>query len=272
MRLVEEAATADSVRVRLAVPSGLTALITQHLERLRRDHADAWLELLSGSRPVNLKKDEAELALRLGPVADEDLVAQKMAEAGWSLYAAEAYLANHPAPSDPRQLSGHETIGYDPRLAQVPGAKWLEAHAAHANVVLRRREMSDMVAAATTVLGLVVLPCVLGETTPVLRRLTDESLGTQALSLVYRPQMLRVVPVRNVINFVAAVLREHAGLISGTALRSTTHSGNSSKARSVSPRPLKRGSVRSLNKARLQYPWAQEISGRALLHPSNCTQ
>jgi DNA-binding transcriptional LysR family regulator len=212
---VEDVVSSDKVRVRLAVPSGFAALITQHLTRLQRDYPGVSLELVSGSRPVNLTKGEAELALRLGPISDEGLVAQRLAEAGWSLYAADAYLARCPAPADPRQLSRHEIIGYDQSLAEVPGAKWLEAHAADASIVLRSREMTDMLAAATAGLGLAVLPCVLGETTPGLRRLTDEVLGTRRMSLVYRREMSRVAPVRAVISFVASVMREHERLIAG---------------------------------------------------------
>ncbi len=232
VRAVQEAVFADRGKVRLAVPSGFTALITQHLDALQRQHAAVSLELLSGSRPVDLKKGEAELALRLGPVTDEDLVAQSMGEVGWSLYAADTYLARRGAPVDPRTLSGHEIIGYDESLEAVPGAKWLAAHAQDAKTVLRSREMTDMLEAAAAGLGLAVLPCVLGDTEPTLRRLSDEILGTRRLSLVYRREMLRVAPVRAVITFVASLMREHAGLISGVAPPHNAHRSRGSKIRS----------------------------------------
>lgn len=234
VRAVEDAAATDKVKVRLAVPSGFTALITQHLARLRRDAPEVSLELLSGSKPVNLKKGEAELALRLGPITDEDLVAQNVGEVGWSLYAAQAYLARRGAPPDPRQLSGHEIIGYHESLAAVPGAKWLEAHATGASVVLRSREMTDMVAAASAGLGLALVPCVLGETADALTRLTEEVLGTRKASLVYRREMLRVAPARAVINFVVSLMRDHASLISGTVVRSPP--SGASKRHSVNRR------------------------------------
>ena len=161
VRAVQERVASDKMRVRLAVPSGFTPLITARLAELHQDHPDVTLELLSGSRPVDLKKGEAELALRIGPVTDQDLVAQNMGEVGLSLYAADAYLARRPAPIDPRQLAGHEIIGYDQSLAALPGAKWLDTHGAQASVVLRCREMTDMLAAASTGLGLAVLPCML---------------------------------------------------------------------------------------------------------------
>jgi DNA-binding transcriptional LysR family regulator len=205
----------DKLRVRLAVPSGFAPLITARLAALHHDHPDVTLELLSSSRPVDLKKGEAELALRIGPITDQDLVAQNMGEVGLSLYASNAYLARRHALINPLQLAGHEVIGYDQSLSALPGAKWLEAHATEASVVLRCREMTDMLAAANAGLGLAVLPCMLAETVPTLVRLTDQTLCRAKLSLVYRREMLKVDPVRVVIKFITSLMRGHLAPISG---------------------------------------------------------
>jgi DNA-binding transcriptional LysR family regulator len=218
VRAVQEIVSSDKHKVRLAVPSGFTTLITQHLPRFLQDFPGVSLELLSGSRLVDLKKGEADLALQLAPVTDEDLVAQNMGEVGWSLYASDAYLARRRASINPRLLKGHDVIGYDESLAAVPGAQWLEVHASEARTVLRSREMTDMLAAARAGLGLALLPCLLGEPEPILRRLTAEVIGSRKLSLVYRREMLHVAPVRAVINLVATLMRENAGLISGHAI------------------------------------------------------
>jgi DNA-binding transcriptional LysR family regulator len=233
VRAVQERVASDKMRVRLAVPSGFAPLITAQLAELHRDHPDVTLELLSGSRPVDLKKGEAELALRIGLVMDQALVAQNMGEVGLSLYAADAYLARRPAPIDPRQLADHEVIGYDQSLAASPGAKWPDAHGAQASVVLRCREMTDMLAAATAGLALAVLPCMLGETEPSLKRITDQIVVSVKLSLVYRREMLKVAPVRAVTKFVASVLRAHAAFISGSDSRLTTACKKPGKPRSV---------------------------------------
>ena len=116
---VEDEVANRQTRVRLAVPSGFTKLFTEQIAQLRRQSPDISLELLSGSRLADLKRGEAELALRMGPVTDEDLVAQHLGEAGWSLYAADAYLARRPAPNNPRDLAGHDIIAFDQSLAGV---------------------------------------------------------------------------------------------------------------------------------------------------------
>ena len=202
-------------RVRLAVPSGFAALFTSALPRLRRDHPDLSLELLGGARPADLAKGEADLAIRSGPVDDPELVVRAVGEAGWSLYASEAYLARRPGPVDPDDLTGHEVIGFDPSLAGVPAARWIEERAAKATIALRSREMTDMLAAAASGAGLAALPCMLGDAEPGLRRLVPDLIATRTLSLVYRREARLSAEIRAVIRFAVDVMREHADRIRG---------------------------------------------------------
>jgi DNA-binding transcriptional LysR family regulator len=208
-------ATQQPERVRLATPSGFTKLFTARLERLRAEHPRLSLELLAGSRPMDLRRGEADLAIRSGPVADEDLVARKIGDSGWSLYAAPSYLARHPAPADLDDLRGHDLVGYDASLAAVPAAQWIEARAAGARIALRSREMTDMLDAAAGGAGLAVLPCLLGDDEPRLSRLTPEVVATRELWLAYPREARRSPAVQAVARFVAHVMREHARRVSG---------------------------------------------------------
>jgi len=210
-----EQARQKKSRVRLATPTGFTKLFTANLAQLQAACPELSLELLCSSRPVDLKKGEAELAIRSGPVVDEDLVARRLCETGWSLYASPAYLSRRPAPADLNDLSGHDVIGYDPSLAGVPAAKWIEARTQGANVVLRSREMNDMLAAALGGAGLAVLPCLLGDEEAGLVRLTPAVLATREVSLVYQREISLAAPVQAVIRFVVQVMQENAARISG---------------------------------------------------------
>jgi len=205
-------------RVRLAMPTGFTALFSENLGRLRRTHPRLALELLTGAKPVDLRRGEADLAIRSGPVDDDELIVRPLGDTGWSLYAAPAYLAQHGAPADLDDLSGHALIGFDPALAAVPAAQWIEQRAVggRATIVLRSREMSDMHAAALGGAGLALLPCVAADSTPGLVRVTTRVLATRGLSLAY-PREARLSPaVQAVIRFVIDVTRDHAARIAGT--------------------------------------------------------
>lgn len=218
---VRERVTARRARVRLAVPSGWTTLFSARVASLRREHPKLSLELVSGSRPADLKKGEADLAVRAGTIADEDLIARKLCESGWALYAADTYVARRGVPHDVDDLGGHDVIGFDPSLARVPMARWLEARSGAANVVMRGREVTDMLAAGLSGVGLCALPCMVADVEPSLTRLTKGLIAQPAISLVYRREAKLSREVRAVIRMVIDVVRENADRIAGTG--SATH-------------------------------------------------
>lgn len=219
VRAAQQGIATQKVCVRLAVPSGYTQLLTPGLTRLREQYLGLSIEIISGARPVDLNKGEADLALRNGPISDPDLIAKKVGVAGWSLYATKSYLARRGRPKDIEDLRGHDLIGYDQALASVPAAQWIEAHAHGASIVLRSREMTDMVAATLSGIGLAVLPCGLGDKEPELERLTDAVLATRQISLVYRKEMRMSEELRAVIAYVTEVMKENAALVSGRLQR-----------------------------------------------------
>ena len=205
---VRESVASQQARVRVALPTGLAAVLTPHLGRLQREHPGIELELLTGSRPVDLSKGEADIAVRVGPVSDRDLISRKLGQVGASLYASEAYLAKRPPPADPTNLAGHDVIAYDRSFASLPAAQWVERHATGANIVLRCREMSEMVAAAVSGVGVALLSCWLADQESTLRRLTDDVLILRDLSIVYRREARQAKPVRAAIALLTEILRE----------------------------------------------------------------
>lgn len=201
--------------IRLAVPSGFTRIFAVALGQPNARGLKFSLDILSGANPRDLKNSETDLAVRSGPLADQDLIASKLCEAGFSLYASDAYLARRPASRDPRDLSGHDVIGYHASLSAVPPSRWLEKHATDASIVLRSRQMTDMLSAALSGIGVALLPCMLGDQEATLTRLTPRVLATQTFLLVYRRELKSSEPVRAAIGFVRSVIRQNAVLISG---------------------------------------------------------
>lgn len=208
-------AVAQETRVRLAVPSGFGGLFAAGVVALRAQHPGLMIELVSGSRASDLQKGEADLAIRSGVNTDGDLVARKLCDLGWAMYASSAYLARRGAVHDLDDLAGHDVVGFDEALSTVPAARWLMQRCAAANVVLRSREMTDMLAAGVGGAGLVVVPCMLGDQEPSLQRLTREVIATSKLSLVYRRESRISEPLRVVARFVTDTMNEHARRIGG---------------------------------------------------------
>ena len=216
-RDIGEVAHGRSQNVRLVVPTGFTALLSPHLEALRRRHPGIALEIVSGGRRANLRRREADLAIRVGPIDDDELVQRKLGEVGSALYASRSYLARRRQPIDPDDLRGHAVIGFHAALSQMPAATWLLARCTGAEVVLRSREAMDMLAAAKSGAGLAVLPCFLADPEPALVRLTRAPIATRQLSLVYRREPRASPELRAVTTLIVGIMRDQAASLSGRA-------------------------------------------------------
>jgi len=206
---------AEKARVKLAVPSGFTRLFSAALADLRRAHPELSLEIVSGARPVDLGRGEADLAIRARAIVSDDLVTRRLCTTGWSLYAAQAYLDRHPGRVDLDDLTGHEVIGFDVALAASPGAKWIEARASQVTIAVRSREMTDVVAAAASGVGIAVVPCLVGDAEPAMKRLTPAVVATHEMALVYRREARLSANVRAVARFVVETVARNSALISG---------------------------------------------------------
>ncbi len=82
-------------------------------------HPDIQLDLDLSARRVDLIGERFDLAIRMGALDnDSTLVARKIDEQCFGLYASPIYLALHPAPKHPDDLAGHAAV----RLLSVRGS------------------------------------------------------------------------------------------------------------------------------------------------------
>src|SRR5207245_11650661 len=118
-----------------------------------------------------------DLAVRAREVTEPDLLARKVAVAGWSLYAAPDYVARKGAPATPEDLCGHDVIGFDDSLANTPGGLWLGAHAQGANVVMRGNSIIAAINATVCGMGISTVPDFSADANPSLRMVTPPVLS-----------------------------------------------------------------------------------------------
>lgn len=123
-RIVEEvAATRDFVHSQEAQPRGRLRVsmpgdyAKQYFSRAIATFIDAYpeiqLDLDLSSRRVDLIGEKFDLAIRLGTLeSDATLVARKIDEQHFGLYASPIYLALHPAPQHPDDLKQHAAVRF----------------------------------------------------------------------------------------------------------------------------------------------------------------
>src|SRR5262249_22621315 len=101
---LDPGAAGEGVLATSPVPAG--CFVVPALASLQRSHPRITLRVTAAKRLANLPGREADVALRLRPpgaqIAESDVVANKVGEVRFGLYASRQYLASHP----PIELDG----------------------------------------------------------------------------------------------------------------------------------------------------------------------
>lgn len=98
-------------RLRLSVPAELAMLVlAESLARFVRRYPKVELEVDTTPRRVDLFNEPYDVAVRVGPVDEPDLVARQFMRLERGLYASPVYLQSRPAPLTPADLAGHELV------------------------------------------------------------------------------------------------------------------------------------------------------------------
>jgi DNA-binding transcriptional LysR family regulator len=195
--------TVDALAVRLLAPA---------LPRFREQFPEVTLEIDSSSRTLDLGRREADLALRLGKPRQESLIARKVGRLGLTLYAAHAYIARRGLPPP---FEGHELVDDDEEQSWAPDVKWSRAFAAGARVAARMQTWQGRMAAAEAGAGIAVLPCLLGDASKSLRRISTDIVHYDLWLLVHR-ELRQVARIRVVHEFVAALVAQNASRLDGS--------------------------------------------------------
>ena len=201
--------------VRLTIPESVNGYIFGLLTQLRQQHPGLSFDVLTDNRALDLRRGEADLAVRFRDVEDPELLVRRIGSAGWSIYAAPAYLDRKGPLTDATRLNGHDVIGFAPSLATVVGQRWLESHGTGATVVMRASTMAAALDAGIAGAGLTLLPCFMGDPAPGLRRLLPTVIGDRDISLVVHPDLARVGRVRATMDFLIEAFLRDAALWSG---------------------------------------------------------
>ena len=78
--------------VRVATSEAFSGFLVKRLPALRVQHPQIQVEIVSGNVAVDLVRGEADVAVRMMRPTQPELVARKLGDVGWSMYAAEVYL------------------------------------------------------------------------------------------------------------------------------------------------------------------------------------
>ncbi|HET6146920.1 MAG TPA: LysR family transcriptional regulator [Polyangia bacterium] len=207
-------------RVLLATSDSFaTWFLLPRLQALREQHAGISVDLVTGNRPANLARREADVSVRFSRPEQPHVVARRLGQAAWALYGSEPYVGRFGLPGPRTQLEGHAVIGFGDELRGTAGARWLAENGARGRVVLRSDSLLSQAAAVAAGLGICPLPCLFGDPHPHLRRLLPGIVGHHDIWLVVHPDVRTSARVRVVMDYLAALIKKETPLLSGRLSR-----------------------------------------------------
>jgi DNA-binding transcriptional LysR family regulator len=153
-----------SGRVRLTtVESAANAWVIPGIARLREEHPEVSVEIVTTDEVLDLARGEADIAIRFGArPSQESLVVRHLIDLDECFYAHRELVTCLGRPTDYADLARYPLIAYpEDRLGTF--AKWIATNIPEANIVQRANAMSSIIAAVRAGMGAAMLPTIMGD-------------------------------------------------------------------------------------------------------------
>ncbi|MGO8953899.1 MAG: LysR family transcriptional regulator [Rhodomicrobium sp.] len=188
-------------RVRVSAPPAFASVvIAPGLVMLKQRHPGLAVDLIGEQRVANLDHREAEVALRLSRPTGKQLIARKVGEMAFALYAKAGYAEERAEPD-------WEFVTHDDLADELPQQRWLNIAAQGRPVVFRANDAASLASAARAGMGVALLPLFLGEGDPALAKLpSPKPPPRRDIWMVVHDDLRRAPRIRVVMDFLAGLI------------------------------------------------------------------
>ena len=209
--------TALAGLVRVTATEGLGIhWLTPALAEFQLAHPAIEIQLLLQTQVLNLLQREADIAVRLSRPLQPDLVARKVGELAFGLYASRAYLERRGRPAQLEDLGRHSSVAFDEsaRWLSGPGAS-IERALSAASVAFRANSGQAQLAAIRAGCGIGTAVRFLAERHPELEQVLPETEIALELWLITHPALRRSARMRAVFDFLVQRFADARELFKG---------------------------------------------------------
>ncbi|MEE9139550.1 MAG: LysR family transcriptional regulator [Alphaproteobacteria bacterium] len=171
----------------------LTPRITEFLDL----YPDIAVTLLLDDRELDLAIGQADIAIRMAPPRQPELIQRRLLTVRFYVYASKGYLKKFGRPETPEDLDGHRLVIYEEAISRppLPNARWLLEEGADADAprrpALTLNTVYGVFRAVQGGLGIATLPDYLGETDHNLVRILPSLEGRSVEAYFVYPKGLR---------------------------------------------------------------------------------
>ncbi len=185
-------------------------VLTSAFAALQRAHPGIRLEVAADARSLSLARREADIAVRLARLTQNDLAVRKVASLGFGLYASAAYLEQHGPPDFGAGAPGHSTILNPSEGMHLPEMAWFTALTHQARPAVRHNSRYGQRAAAEAGMGLAALSRFMGDPTGLVRLPTPTPAPLRDVFLAVHHDIRHTPRIRAVTEVIATTLRAEA--------------------------------------------------------------
>ncbi|WP_374654255.1 LysR family transcriptional regulator [Dongia sp.] len=178
-------------------------VLTPILAAFAKEHPGMGIELITDQRPFSLARREADLAFRIAPFDEPEIVQRKCLHMDYALYAPRGMAV--PSLGDG---AGLVLVTMDAAFGTLPDMAWLRRRLPKARIAFRSNNRDVQAQACLEGVGLAVLPRLLGDSLPGLEAIAlDEARpGTDIpgrdVWVGYHRDLKRVARLRTLLDFV----------------------------------------------------------------------
>ena len=204
-------------RVRLSTAECLGNFwLVPRLPWFKQEFPGIELEVILGHNALDVMDGHCDIALRVGDPESQDAIGQCFGKVHFGLFAEKIYLANHGVPATIEDLKDHLIIAWAGAEKDSCVGRLLEPLAKIARVNLLSNNMTALLGAARSGLGLVVLPAyMVGPENDLERVLPDVIDHTEDLWVLTHKDLTKTAKVRAVMSFLGGLVRNEAGSLLG---------------------------------------------------------
>lgn len=127
------------------------------LKRLRMKAPEIEIEIATSNDVRDLKKREADIAIRHGRPDQSDLIAKRVGETNGKLYASKEYLDKRGRPQSLEEFSAHDFIGIESAAVMISHFKSMGIHLTRANFKMYSESGTAIVGLVRQGLGIAIL-------------------------------------------------------------------------------------------------------------------
>ncbi|GAA4761656.1 LysR family transcriptional regulator [Stakelama sediminis] len=201
--------------LRVSVSEGFgTWFISRHLGQFAERHPQVQVELVATSGFLNPSRRETDLAVLLARPRRGPLVTRRLTDYALTLYASEAYLAQHPLP-DADALPGHRLIGYIPDILYAPELNYLDELPVPVEPQLLSSSINAQHRMIASGAGVGILPRFIGDADPGLRPVLPDIAIRRSFWLVTHRETREFAAVRAFADWLITLTRREQRLLTG---------------------------------------------------------